>query len=97
MGFFPRYSGPKADSYFPDVNPSIRNSFATAAYRFGHSMIEETVRMRDPHDHDKVVHSYRLRNNFFNSTTYKVRDGQGMTETIVSSNCIRSKLLGRKF
>ena len=37
----------KASTYDPDMDPSITNAFATAAYRFGHSMIRNMVKMID--------------------------------------------------
>ena len=33
--------------YNSDVNPSITNAFATAAYRFGHSLIRSIVKLID--------------------------------------------------
>lgn len=33
--------------YDPDVNPTIVNSFATAAYRFGHSQIQPVFQRLD--------------------------------------------------
>ena len=33
--------------YSPDTDPSITNSFATAAFRFGHSMIRSWVKIID--------------------------------------------------
>ena len=38
-GLLPR----KATKYDPKVDPSIINSFATSAYRFGHSMIQGII------------------------------------------------------
>ena len=33
--------------YSPDTDPSITNAFATAAYRFGHTMIASMVKLID--------------------------------------------------
>ena len=37
----------EASAYDPDTDPSITNAFATAAYRFGHSMIRSMVKLID--------------------------------------------------
>ena len=37
----------EASNYQSDTNPSIINAFATAAYRFGHSLIRNMVKMKD--------------------------------------------------
>ena len=37
----------QASTYHPDMDPSITNAFATAAFRFGHSMIRNVVKMID--------------------------------------------------
>ena len=37
----------EASAYSPDTDPSITNAFATAAYRFGHSMIRSMVKLID--------------------------------------------------
>ena len=56
-------------TYNPNVDPSITNAFATAAYRFGHSMIRSFATMID-HITNRVE-SYRLRDNFFKSELYE--------------------------
>ena len=33
--------------YSADIDPSITNAFATAAYRFGHSSIKSFVQLKD--------------------------------------------------
>ena len=37
----------QASTYNPETDPSITNAFATAAYRFGHSMIRNIVQLID--------------------------------------------------
>jgi len=63
--------------YKPDVNPSILNSFSTAAYRFGHSLIEGLVNVANSSDPKSVLRSYKLRENFFNVSQYLSEEGAG--------------------
>ena len=50
---------PKENSYYdPETEPTINNAFATAAFRFGHTLLEGNMT------------SFRLRETFFNSTIY---------------------------
>ena len=37
----------RTSDYNPDADPSITNAFATAAYRFGHTMIASMVKLID--------------------------------------------------
>ena len=62
-----------SSNYRTDSDPSIRNSFATAAFRFGHSMIQgmvETVALSGIAKHP-LSKSFSLGDTFFNSATYE--------------------------
>lgn len=50
---------PMASSYYkPEINPTVSNAFATAAFRFGHALLEGDMTL------------FSLRDTFFNSTLY---------------------------
>ena len=71
----------KTTAYNSFVDPSIKNSFATAAYRFGHSMIQGLVEMM----HEQTGRregDYRLKDSFFHNDTYKGYGGAGMEKIL---------------
>lgn len=51
------------DGYDSNRNPTIANVFATAAYRFGHTLVQGTLFMMDP-NHRSVL-SQNLKQSFF--------------------------------
>jgi len=68
------------DQYLPNVNPGIRNSFATAAFRFGHSGLPSHFEMRNVRNNRITVNS--LQDHFFNMKLYYINQGQGMEDIL---------------
>ena len=64
----PSVSGTRYDS---SVDPAMTNEFATAAFRFGHSMIQSTIKLLATKDYKKEIGKYQLRHNFFDDTFYE--------------------------
>ena len=56
---------PSPKGYDPKCNPTIVNEFATAAYRFGHSLLRPELKRMDEQYGD-LEPSLRLRDVFFN-------------------------------
>lgn len=44
------------EEYDPNANPTIANGFATAAYRFGHSLVQRSF-VRFDRDHQPIFNS----------------------------------------
>ena len=63
--------------YNPEIDPSAPNSFSTAAFRFGHTLIRGLIdlfrNMRDEMPYSR----YELGKNFFNLDTYEKSGGAG--------------------
>ncbi|RZV55575.1 MAG: hypothetical protein EX270_06330 [Pseudomonadales bacterium] len=72
--FLPVLLGPDALSeyagYQPTVNPSIANEFATAAYRFGHSMVSPQLMRLDESNEVIEIGNLMLRDAFFNPEVF---------------------------
>ena len=59
-------------AYSPDINPAIKAEFAHAVYRFGHSMLDDTVARTnvDPSTGAKTDNSLPLLTAFLNPPAY---------------------------
>ena len=80
---------PKHGSIYDEsIDPSHVNSFATAAYRFGHSMVQGLHALCHP-ETIKQSGQYLLANNYFNLTLYEADNGSGM-EHILTGLIIQS-------
>lgn len=67
--FLPALLGPKAlrayEGYKPMVNPGIATEFSTAAYRIGHTLINDDVELLD-NDGNEIEEALELAEAFFN-------------------------------
>ncbi|MFB0835264.1 peroxidase family protein [Arthrobacter halodurans] len=64
------------NSYQPDVNSSISAEFAHAVYRFGHSMLTESI----PREHNGAITEVPLLDAFLNPTAFATApDGTALT------------------
>jgi len=65
QGTIPGYRG-----YRPNVNPGIANEFSTAAFRFGHSMLDGEIGRLNDDGSETPQGPIELRNAFFNPTVF---------------------------
>ena len=63
------------DTYNPELDPSIKNAFATAAFRFGHSMVEGFFKLFSNSNSPDFISSLQLRKTFNNLDKYRETDG----------------------
>ena len=72
----------QGSSYDKNVNPGMTNEFGTAAYRFGHSMIQGIIQMFATNNAG-LVDQYELSENFFNTENYHRNSGEGMEQILM--------------
>ena len=63
------------EGYNPGVDGSVTNSFATAAFRFGHSQIRPTLGRLDANFEPLPIGELRLVDAFFNPDQYEISGG----------------------
>lgn len=68
--------------YNAEMDPSIRNSFATAAFRFGHSLLQGLVNLYSTSGSSTQTTQYKLKDHMLNTTLYHTGGGSTMEEMI---------------
>jgi len=70
----------QTDGYDSSQDPGIFNSFSTAAFRFGHSMVQGMMKIYTPDG--RQAYNYQLRENFMNTSLYTLNDGKNVNEIL---------------
>ena len=64
------------------VDPSVKNSFAAAAFRFGHTLLQGLVDLYSKNGAATQTSQYKLRDNFLNTVLYLTGGGSTMEEML---------------
>jgi Animal haem peroxidase len=87
--FLPALLGPNALrpywGYNPDVNPGIANEFSTAAYRIGHTLINDDVEFLD-NDANAIHDPLELAEAFFNPAALKATGPDPILKYLATDN-----------
>ncbi len=73
----------KRSVYRKGADPSIRNAFSTAAYRFGHSLVQDHTKRIDLHDQSSISPEVEFPRNFFSFRHYNEDHGLGVDRLLV--------------
>lgn len=67
--------------YDPKIDPSLRNDFSTAAYRFGHSQVQDSYKQMDT-SRAQSFSDIRLKDEFFKDRIVEEDGGRGVNRII---------------
>merc|ERR1712106_1232611 len=62
-------------NYNETLNPTIHNGFQTAAARFGHSMVQGSMKLQNLKGGHPLDYELKLKNNYFNDSSYNGSKG----------------------